>query len=80
MTKLRTITENIYVAYDNNGNDIEAERLQRWAYNQLAMAPAMESLLRLALKYLQHPDVQKIDFVLPSEIVAKRIKKLLNEK
>ena len=38
---LRPITEDTAVAYDRDGKDLPADRLQRWAYDQLAAAPEL---------------------------------------
>lgn len=45
----------------------------------LAAAPDMKALLRLALQYLEHPDVQAIPFALNAGVVADRVKALLAE-
>jgi hypothetical protein len=42
----------------------------------IAKAPQMHELLKLALKYLEHPDVQAIPFALPASAVAERIRGL----
>ena len=44
--KLREITEETKVAYDPCGGDIEAIRLQKWAYNQIEIAPEMFALIK----------------------------------
>lgn len=44
---------------------------------QLEKKSAEYALLRLAVEYLEHPDVQAINFAMPSRIVAKRIRRLL---
>lgn len=43
---MKQITEDTFIGYDNNGEEIRAEKLQRWAYNQLAAAPDMYGALR----------------------------------
>jgi len=43
--KMQIIDEDMIVACDRDGNDIPADRLQRWAYNQLEIAPEMKDEL-----------------------------------
>jgi hypothetical protein len=49
--KLREITESTPVGYDKNGNAIEAERLSRWAYNQLATAPELLEAAKMLKRF-----------------------------
>ncbi len=49
---MRIINEEINVAYDEKGHDIQADRLQRWAYNQLACTPDLLEALKLAKRLM----------------------------
>ena len=50
---IKPITEETPVAWDKEGQPILAERLQRWAYNQLAAAPDMYYALKTLEKWYQ---------------------------
>ncbi len=43
---MKIITEDTPVAYDDTGHDILAGSLQRWAYNQLSIAPDMYEFIK----------------------------------
>jgi hypothetical protein len=46
---MKAITDDTIVGYDKDGNEIKAERLSKWAYNQLETAPAMYEVLNRVL-------------------------------
>jgi hypothetical protein len=59
-------------------NDITPE--ERVKYSRLfAAAPELLARLKLALKYLEHPDVQKMPFALSASAVALQIRKTLEK-
>jgi predicted transcriptional regulator len=45
----------------------------------ISEAPNMLGMLELALKYLEHPDVQAIPFAAPAECVAVRMRALIEK-
>uniref|UniRef100_A0A6H1ZRM5 Uncharacterized protein n=1 Tax=viral metagenome TaxID=1070528 RepID=A0A6H1ZRM5_9ZZZZ len=47
---MKEITEETAVAYDRDGIEIEAERLQKWAYNQLSIAPELLVACKMVLE------------------------------
>jgi hypothetical protein len=44
--KLRPVTDETPIAYDKDGTEIPADRLQRWAYDQLTAAPKLAEALQ----------------------------------
>ena len=53
---MKQINDNTIVGYDKNGSEIEAEKLQRWAYYQLAAAPDLLEACKLAKGLLEGID------------------------
>ena len=45
----------------------------------ISTAPDMEEALKLALRYMESPEVQSIPFALPAANVARQIRNILNE-
>jgi len=50
---MRNITDETPVAYDKDGTEIPADRLQTWAYNQLEAAPELAAALRETLGHIE---------------------------
>ncbi len=50
---MRKIDDETIIAYDQYGQIVKAERLQKWAYNQLAVAPKLLEVCKLVLESLQ---------------------------
>jgi len=50
---MKQISENLIIGYDKEGTGIEAERLQKWAYNQLAIAPYLFKVCKHMLGLLE---------------------------
>ncbi len=54
---MRNIDDDTIIAYDQYGQIVKAERLQKWAYNQLASAPDLLGACKEALANLSgHPE------------------------
>lgn len=49
---MKTITEEMCVGFDKDGRPISADRLSRWAFNQLEAAPRLLEACKCALKEL----------------------------
>jgi len=45
---MKVVTDETPVAYDKDGEEIPADRLQKWAYNQLAAVPELAAALNEA--------------------------------
>ena len=43
----------------------------------IAQAPALVMMLKVALRYLEHPDVQALPFVIPAQAQAIRARDIL---
>lgn len=53
----RQITENTAIAYDNEGYEIKADRLQKWAYRQLDSAFDMYEALKAMVTLIGGQDL-----------------------
>ncbi len=47
---MREIDDDTIIAYDQYGQIVKAERLQKWAYNQLAVAPDFLEACKMRIK------------------------------
>ena len=56
MSKLHTITEDTPVAWVN-GKEVLADHLQKWAYNQLEIAPAMYEICKMTLIHIKETGI-----------------------
>ena len=48
--KMKQIQDETVVGYDGLGNEIKAERLQKWAYHQLSVTPELLEALNFFLE------------------------------
>ena len=56
MTTIKRITEETEIAWTIDGNVIKADRLQKWAYNQLFVVPALVEACQYVIDYHRKHD------------------------